>query len=81
MSQAMEAQVRPRLAFERGEINFTQESTATITSTVMRWVKEGWTSILYQVGFLGAKGNVIKDPVWNKMGLDLPTVGEAYKML
>ena len=70
-----------RLAFERGEINFTQESTATITSTVMRWVKEGWTSMLYQVGFLGAKGNVIKDPVWNKMGLDLPTVGEAYKML
>jgi len=37
--------------------------------------------MLYQVGFLGAKGNVIKDPVWNKMGLDLPTVGEAYKML
>jgi putative tricarboxylic transport membrane protein len=70
-----------RLAFERGEINFTQESTATITSTVMRWVKEGWTSMLYQVGFLGAKGNVVKDPVWNKMGLDLPTVGEAYKML
>jgi len=70
-----------RLAFERGEINFTQESTATITSTGMRWAKEGWTSMLYQVGFLGAKGNVIKDPIWNKMGLDLPTVGEAYKML
>jgi len=70
-----------RLAFERGEINFTQESTATITATVMRWDKEGWTSMLYQVGFLGAKGNVIKDPVWSKMGLDLPTVGEAYKML
>ena len=70
-----------RLAFERGEINFTQESTATITSTIMGWAREGWTSILYQVGFLEAKGNVIKDPVWNKMGLDLPTVGEAYKML
>jgi tripartite-type tricarboxylate transporter receptor subunit TctC len=66
-----------RLAFERGEINFTQESTATITSTIMGWAREGWTSILYQVGFLEAKGNIIKDPVWNKMGLDLPTVGEA----
>jgi len=70
-----------RLAFERGEINFTQESAATVTSTVMRWAKEGWTSFLYQVGFLRAGGTVIKDPVWNKLGLDLPTVGEAYKML
>jgi tripartite-type tricarboxylate transporter receptor subunit TctC len=70
-----------RLAFERGEINFTQESAATITSSVMQWTKEGWTSILYQVGFLGPKGNVIKDPVWTKLGVDLPTVGETYKVL
>lgn len=70
-----------RLAFERGEINFTRESAATISTSVMSWVRQGWTSILYQVGFLGANGNVLKDPVWNKIGLELPTTGEAYKML
>ena len=70
-----------RLAFERGEINFTQETAVPIRTTMMPWVRQGWTSILYQVGFLGAKGNVIKDPVWKEMGIELPTVGEAYKML
>jgi len=30
---------------------------------------------------LGARGNIVKDPVWNKLGLELPTTAEAYKML
>jgi len=35
-----------RLAFERGEINFTQESAATISTSVISWVRQGWTSML-----------------------------------
>ncbi len=70
-----------RLAFERGEINFTQETAVPIRTTIMSWVRQGWTSILYQVGFLGTKGEVLKDPVWKEMGIELPTVGEAYMML
>lgn len=41
-----------RLAYERAEINFTQETAVGISRSVLPWVREGWTSILYQVGFL-----------------------------
>ena len=49
-----------RLAFERAEINFTQETAVGISRSVLPWVREGWTSVLYQVGFLDGKGHVVK---------------------
>jgi len=44
-----------RLAYERGEVNFTQETAVGISRSVLPWVREGWTSVLYQVGFLDGK--------------------------
>ena len=70
-----------RLAYERGEVNFTQETAVGISRSVMPWVREGWTSMLYQVGFLDGKGNVAKDPVWKELGIDAPSVAEVYRTI
>ena len=70
-----------RLAFERAEINFTQETAVGISRTVLPWVREGWTSVLYQVGFLDGKGNVVKDPAWKELGIDAPSIAEVYRSL
>ena len=70
-----------RLAYERGEVNFTQETAVGISRSVMPWVREGWTSMLYQVGFLDAKGNVAKDPVWKELGIDAPSIAEVYRTI
>ena len=70
-----------RLAFERGEINFTQETAVGISRAVLPWVREGWTAILYQNGFLDGKGGVVKDPVWKELGIDAPSIAEAYRTL
>ena len=70
-----------RLAFERGEINFTQETAFGISHSVLPWVREGWTSILYQNGFLDPNGSVVKDPVWRDLGIDTPTIVEVYRAL
>ena len=68
-----------RLAFERAEINFTQETAVGISRSVLPWVREGWTSVLYQVGFLDGKGNVAKDPVWKDLGIEAPSIAEVYR--
>ena len=68
-----------RLAYERGEINFTQETAVGISRSVLPWLREGWTSILYQNGFLDGKGGVVKDPVWKELGIDTPSIAEAYR--
>jgi tripartite-type tricarboxylate transporter receptor subunit TctC len=68
-----------RLAYERAEVNFTQETAVGISRSVLPWVREGWTSILYQVGFLDGKGIVIKDPVWKELGIDTPSITEVYR--
>ena len=70
-----------RLAYERGEVNFTQETAVGISRSVLPWVREGWTSILYQVGFLDGKGNVAKDPVWKEIGIDTPSIAEVYRSI
>ena len=70
-----------RLAFERAEINFTQETAVGISRTVLPWVREGWTSVLYQVGFLDGKGNVAKDPAWKELGIEAPSIAEVYRAL
>jgi hypothetical protein len=70
-----------RLAYERAEINFTQETAVGISRLVLPWVREGWTSILYQVGFLDGKGNVAKDPVWKELGIDAPSIAEVYRAI
>ena len=70
-----------RLAYERGEVNFTQETAVGISRSVMPWVREGWTSMLYQVGFLDGKGNVVKDPVWKELGIDAPSIAEVYRTI
>ena len=70
-----------RLAYERGEVNFTQETAVGISRSVMPWVQAGWTSMLYQVGFLDDKGNVAKDPVWKELGIDAPSIAEAYRTI
>ena len=70
-----------RLAYERGEVNFTQETAVGISRSVLPWVREGWTSMLYQVGFLDGKGNVAKDPVWKELGIDAPSVAEVYRTI
>ena len=70
-----------RLAYERGEVNFTQETAVGISRSVLPWVREGWTAILYQVGFLDAKGSVVKDPVWKELGIDAPSITEIYRAL
>lgn len=70
-----------RLAYERAEVNFTQETAVGIARSVLPWVREGWTSVLYQVGFLDATGNVMKDPVWKELGVDAPSVAEVYRSI
>ena len=70
-----------RLAYERAEINFTQETAVGISRSVLPWVREGWTSVLYQVGFLDGKGQVVKDPAWKELGIDVPSVAEVYRGL
>lgn len=70
-----------RLAYERGEVNFTQETAVGISRSVLPWVREGWTTMLYQNGFLDSKGGIVKDPVWKELGIDVPTVAEAYRVL
>jgi tripartite-type tricarboxylate transporter receptor subunit TctC len=70
-----------RLAYERGEVNFTQETAVGISRLVLPWVREGWTSILYQVGFLDGKGNLTKDPVWKEIGIDAPSIAEVYRAM
>jgi hypothetical protein len=70
-----------RLAYERGEINFTQETAVGIARSVLPWVREGWTSILYQVGFLDGEGNVVKDPAWKELGIEAPSVAEVYRAI
>jgi tripartite-type tricarboxylate transporter receptor subunit TctC len=70
-----------RLAYERGEVNFTQETAVGISRLVLPWVREGWTSILYQVGFLDGKGNLTKDPVWKEIGVDAPSIAEVYRTI
>ena len=70
-----------RLAFERAEINFTQETAVGISRSVLPWVREGWTSILYQVGFLDDRGNVVKDPVWKDLGIDTPSLAEVFRAI
>ncbi len=66
-----------RLAYERAEVNFTQETAVGISRSVLPWVREGWTSVLYQVGFLDGKGNVVKDPAWKELGIDAPSIAEV----
>ena len=70
-----------RLAFERAEINFTQETAVGISRSVLPWVREGWTTMLYQVGFLDGKGNVVKDPVWKDLGIDTPSLAEVFRAI
>lgn len=70
-----------RLAFERAEINFTQETAVGISRSVLPWVREGWTTILYQVGFVDGTGNVVKDPVWKDLGIDTPSLIEVFRAL
>lgn len=70
-----------RLAFERAEVNFTQETAVGIARSVLPWVREGWTSVLYQVGFLDENGNVTKDSVWKQIGLEIPSIAEVYKTI
>ena len=70
-----------RLAYERGEVNFTQETAVGISHSVLPWVKEGWTSVLYQVGFLDGKGDLVKDPVWKELGIDAPSIAEVYRSM
>ena len=70
-----------RLAFERAEINFTQETAVGISKSVLPWVREGWTSVLYQVGFLDGKGELVKDPVWKEIGVDVPSIAEVYRSI
>jgi tripartite-type tricarboxylate transporter receptor subunit TctC len=70
-----------RLAYERAEINFTQETAVGISRSVLPWMREGWTSVLYQVGFLDGQGNMIKDPVWKGIGVEVPSLAEAYRSM
>jgi tripartite-type tricarboxylate transporter receptor subunit TctC len=70
-----------RLAYERGEVNFTQETAVGIARSVLPWVREGWTAMLYQVGFLDAKGVVVKDPAWRELGIEAPSIGEVYRAI
>ena len=69
-----------RLAYERAEINFTQETAVGILKSVLPWTREGWTSVLYQVGFLDGKGQLVKDPVWKEIGVDVPSIAEVYPL-
>ena len=52
-----------------------------ISKSVLPWVREGWTSVLYQVGFLDGKGQLIKDPVWKEIGVDVPSIAEVYRLI
>lgn len=70
-----------RLAYERAEVNFTQETAVGIVRSVLPWVREGTTSILYQVGFLDGKGNSIKDPAWRALGIEAASIAETFRMI
>jgi tripartite-type tricarboxylate transporter receptor subunit TctC len=70
-----------RLAYERAEVNFTQETAVGISRSVLPWIREGWTSILYQVGFLDGKGTVVKDAAWQELGIEAPSIAEVYRSI
>ena len=61
-------------------INFTQETAVGIRS-VLPWVRDGWTTMLYQVGFLDGQGNVVKDSVWKDLGIDTPSLPEVFRAI
>src|SRR4029434_7710173 len=70
-----------RLAYERAEVNFTQETAVGISRSVLPWVRERWMSVLYQVGFLDGKGNVVKSRARRELGFDAPSIAEVYRSL
>ena len=36
---------------------------------------------MYQVGFLDGKGQLVKDPVWKELGIDVPSIAEVYRSI
>ena len=37
--------------------------------------------MLYQVGFVDGTGEVVKDPVWKELGIEAPSLAEAYRSI
>ena len=67
-----------RLAFERAEINFTQETAVGISRSVLPWVREGWTLSSLPGRILGRQRSTSsKDPVWKDLGIETPSIAEV----
>lgn len=66
-----------RQAFQRGETTINQDNNSAYTKKVLPLIKEGVAVPLYTLGYIGAKGEVIRDP----MLPDIPTFNEMYEQI
>lgn len=64
-----------RIAFERGELALTTQSTPAYLARVVPLVEEGTAQPLYAIGFIDAEGNPVRDPA----APDIMTAPELYR--
>ncbi len=66
-----------RIAFERGELAVTTQSTPAYLAQVVPLVEEGSAMPLYAIGFIDADGNPVRDPAVP----DMITAPELYQQI
>lgn len=64
-----------RQAFERNETTISQDNNAAYTKKVLPLIKDGIAVPLYTLGYIGPKGEIVRDP----MLPDIPTFNEMYE--
>jgi hypothetical protein len=66
-----------RIAFERGELMITTQSTPAYLARVRPLIKEGTAIPLYAIGFIDPKGKPVRDPA----APDVVTAPELYQQI
>lgn len=66
-----------RIAFERGELALTTQSTPAYLARVVPLVEEGTAQPLYAIGFVDGEGNPVRDPA----APDIITAPELYQQI
>ncbi len=66
-----------RIAFERGELALTTQSTPAYLARVVPLVEEGTAQPLYAIGFVDAEGRPVRDPA----APDIITAPELYEQI
>jgi tripartite-type tricarboxylate transporter receptor subunit TctC len=66
---------KKRQALQRGETNINQDNQSSYAKKVLPMIEEGIAVPLYTLGFQGAGGKIVRDP----MLPDIPTFDEMYE--